>query len=248
MLYIMSKPLILLTSSSKQRTQGLMRLDDVAGHNYADAVLELGGVPAAVTNNDPKYAADFIAHADGIIFSGGEDVDPEFFDAEPHPDLGFVSRLRDAFELALYHAAKQKGIPILGVCRGIQLINIAEGGNLHQHVPALPGAISHAQHNIKGDNYHKVTLEPSSRLAKALDANSLRTNSFHHQAVAEVAPGFVATGRTADGVIEAIESSSEHFIMGVQWHPEMNFREDSQQLHVFKLLLDAVHSARTAVV
>ena len=248
MLLAMSKPLILLTSSSKQRTQGLMRLDDVSGHNYADAVLELGGIPAAVTNNDPKFAADFIAHADGIIFSGGEDVDPEFFDAETHPDLGLVSRLRDEFELALYRAAKQKGIPILGVCRGIQLINVAEGGTLHQHVPALEGAISHGQRNIKGDNYHKVTLEPSSLLATALGKESLRTNSFHHQAVADVAAGFVATGKTADGVIEAIEHTGEHFIVGVQWHPEMNFRDDNQQLTVFKLLLDAVENARTAVV
>jgi len=248
MLVAMSKPLILLTSSSKQRTQGLLRLDDVAGHNYADAVLELGGVPAAVTNNNPNYAADFIAHADGIIFSGGEDVDPEFFGHEPHPDLGMVSRLRDEFELALYEAAKQKGIPILGVCRGIQLINIAEGGTLHQHVPALEGTISHAQRNIKGDNYHKVMLEPASLLANALGKDSVRTNSFHHQSVAEVAPGFVATAKTADGVIEAIEHTGEQFITGVQWHPEMNFREDNQQLNVFKLLLDAVENSRAAVV
>ena len=93
-----------------------------------------------------------------------------------------------------------------------------------------------------------MTLEPASLLAKALGKTSLRTNSFHHQAVADVAPGFVATGRTADGVIEAIEHTGEHFIVGVQWHPEMNFRDDNQQLTVFKLLLDAVENTRTAVV
>jgi putative glutamine amidotransferase len=236
----MSKPLVLLTCASKQRTQGLLRLDDVAGHNYSDAVLEAGGLPLVVSNVPPHYAEAYIDRADAVIFSGGEDIDPEFFNADPHPNLGLISRIRDEFELELYRHAKAKGIPILGVCRGIQLINVAEGGGLHQHVPALDGAIAHGQRNIAGDNFHTVTLAEGSMLAEALGATTMRTNSFHHQAVSDLGQGLRVTGTTADGVIEAIEGTDEQFILGVQWHPEMNFRRDAKQHVIFQLLMDAV--------
>ncbi len=233
------RPKIFISTASSTREAGLKRFDSIGGLNYAEAVASLGGLPSFLPNLDPSLAKDYMANADGLLLSGGADFDPHLFNEAPHPELGRVGESRDLFEIAAYHAAKEKGIPILGICRGIQAINVAEGGSLHQHIPALENSHQHSQRTIDGSLFHKVTLEPSSALAQAFAASSIRTNSYHHQAIKDLAAGFKVVAKTADGIIEAIEHSSAA-ILGVQWHPEMSFARYPEQIAPFQVFMKAV--------
>lgn len=174
------------------------------------------------------------------MLSGGGDVDPRQFGQSPHPELGNVDEERDLFELALYHAAKLKGIPILGICRGIQVINIAEGGSLHQHLPALSGMQQHSQRNKDGTPVHAVRLEPNSTLAKHYGELSIRASSYHHQAIDKLGAELKATAWTEDGVIEAVEGTGDNFVLGVQWHPEMSFARYPEHLAPFRALIEKI--------
>ena len=178
--------------------------------------------------------------ADGLLLAGGADIDPMYFQQTPHPELGTVDESRDSFELALYQAAKTQHKPVLGICRGIQVINVAEGGSLHQHLPALESVMQHSQRNIDGSLFHEVVLEADSLLGRAYGRERIRTNSYHHQAVDALGDGLRVVGRTADGVIEALEGTGEHFVLATQWHPEMSYARYPQERVVFKTFIDAV--------
>ena len=158
---------ILISTSSAPRPLGLRRVDALTGLNYSEAVAQLGGLPLMVGNLAPELAEAYVEGADGLILTGGVDVDPSYFGAEPHPFLGLVDGPRDRFEMALYHAARAKGAPVLGVCRGHQLINVAAGGTLHQHLSTLGQTIQHEQVDVTGAPLHGVTLEPGSALTQA---------------------------------------------------------------------------------
>jgi putative glutamine amidotransferase len=233
------RPRIVLTTSTEFRDRGLRRNDTLTGQNYSEALVRAGGLPLLAANLDPALADKYAESADGILFTGGVDIDPGTFGRQPEPGLGRVDPQRDAFELALYRAARARGLPILGICRGIQLINVAEGGTLHQHLPALPQAIQHTQVDIAGIPSHTVSLEPASRLSKALGASELRANSYHHQAVDRLGDGLRAVGHTADGLIEAVEATGGSPMLGVQWHPEMSFARNPEHLLPFHLLIEA---------
>ncbi|MEZ4632884.1 MAG: gamma-glutamyl-gamma-aminobutyrate hydrolase family protein [Deinococcales bacterium] len=236
----LSMPKILISTSSVSREHGLKRIDVVGGFNYAEAILMAGGLPYFLANVSPKLAKAYIADCDGLLLSGGADYDPECYGEDPHPHLGSVGESRDQFELALYKAAKTKGIPVLGICRGIQSINVAEGGSLYQHVPDLAGSIQHGQQDIGGRPSHRVNLASDSLLAKAYGKLSLKTNSYHHQAVKDLGKDLRITARSADGIVEAVESTSQQFVLGLQWHPEMSFAEYSEHHLPFQLFVDAV--------
>ncbi|MDZ7704103.1 MAG: gamma-glutamyl-gamma-aminobutyrate hydrolase family protein [Trueperaceae bacterium] len=242
----MTRPTILLTMGSSFRNGDLRRLDVLTGHNYNEAIVKAGGLPLMVSNHAPDLAETYAQQVDGVVFSGGPDIDPSYFDADPHPDLGLVDRARDAFEIALYKAAKARGVPVLGVCRGIQLINVAEGGSLYQHVPAVEGAIQHDQRDPEGGLTHRVTLEEGSRFARALGRRDYRTNSYHHQAVERLGRDLEIVGRSGDGMVEIVEGTSDSFVLGVQWHPEMSFARYPEQLLPFTVFLDAVQAAQLA--
>jgi putative glutamine amidotransferase len=233
------RPRIVLTTSTEFRDRGLRRNDSLTGQNYSEALVLAGGLPLLAANLDPDLADSYAESADGVLFTGGVDIDPVNFGRQPEPGLGRVDPQRDAFELALYRAARTRGLPILGICRGIQLINVAEGGTLHQHLPALPQALQHTQVDIAGIPSHTVALEPSCRLAKAFGASELRANSYHHQAVDRLGDGLRAVGHTADGLIEAVEASDGSLVLGVQWHPEMSFARYREHLLPFHLLVEA---------
>jgi putative glutamine amidotransferase len=220
-------------------------MDSIGGLNYAEAISKLGGIPLFVPNLAADLAQDYLSHCDGLLLSGGADFDPALFAQDPHPDLGMVEESRDQFELALYHAAKAKSLPILGICRGIQAINIAEGGSLHQHLPALGHKLQHNQKNLDGSLSHLVKLEPSSHLAASFGKETVRTNSYHHQAIDKLGNALKAVAWTSDGIIEAVEGTAHNFVLGVQWHPEMSFERYPEHLAPFSLFMNAVKNPQT---
>jgi putative glutamine amidotransferase len=190
---------------------------------YIRSVLAAGGVPLVLS---PLMGASLAARAldgvDGLILTGGEDLDPAWYGATPSPLLDPPSRERDLFELALFASARQRGLPILGICRGIQLINVALGGTLYQDLPSeRPGPVRHRPDGARDLRSHQVRLQPESRAAGVLGAAELMVNSSHHQAIKDLASGLQATGWTEDGVIEAVETGREApWLLAVQWHPE----------------------------
>ena len=135
------------------------------------------------------------------------------------------------------------GKPVLGVCRGIQVINVAEGGSLHQHLPDVPGTGQHGQHDMRGAPLHPVRLEPGSRLAGAFGSLEIKANSYHHQAVDRVGANLKVVARAADGTVEAVEGTTGAPVLAVQWHPEMCFKEFPEHHAPFRLLLEAVRGA-----
>ena len=239
------RPRVLLSTGTSNRTTGLLREDALTGRNYSQAVAAAGGLPTMVAVLDPALAPAFAAGHDALLLTGGADVDPALFGAAPHPDLGSVDERRDAFELALYSAFRALGKPVLGICRGHQVINVAEGGTLHQHVPALPEAWQHDQRDLRGAPLHSVRLVAGSRLAEAFGTTDVRTNSYHHQAIAEVGAGLRPVAHAGDGLVEAVEERHGSWVLGVQWHPEMAFREHPEHAAPFRLLLAAVAFAGT---
>ena len=230
---------MLLSTSTVPRTTSLRRDDAMTGRNYSEAVVEAGGLPLMVANLDPALAAGYAKTADALLLTGGGDIDPARYGETPDRDLGSVDPERDAFELALYAAFREAGKPVLGVCRGCQVINVAHGGKLHQHLPSVDGTHQHDQRDLRGFPAHPVELEPGSRLAAAYGATRVRTNTYHHQAIATVGAGLRAVGHAGDGVVEAVESESGPLVVGVQWHPEMMFERFAEHLAPFEVLVRA---------
>jgi putative glutamine amidotransferase len=162
-----------------------------------------------------------ITGLDGIIFSGGYDIDPSLYNEQPLPQLGFVMKETDQYALRLVHEADKAAIPVFGICKGIQIINVAFGGTLYQDITSqIPGAILHSQKAPRYEPSHAITVEPDSFISNVLERRAL-VNSFHHQSVRKVAGGFTVTARSDDGVVECIERTGGTFICGVQFHPEM---------------------------
>ena len=189
---------------------------------YTEAVRSVGLRPFILPVLDPADADTMLDGMDGLVLTGGEDVDPRYYGAAPHPALGDVHQMRDAFELALVHAAHARKLPTLAICRGIQLVNVALGGTLVQDIASeLPGALSHEQLEAREARTHDVDIVPGSRLADALGATALQVNSMHHQAIARVANGLVVVARAPDGVIEGAEwGADDWWMLAAQWHPE----------------------------
>jgi putative glutamine amidotransferase len=195
---------------------------------YVQALLAAGGVPLIMSPlTGPSLAGRALDGVDGLILTGGEDMDPTWYGAEPSPLLSPPSRERDLFELALFAVARQRGLPILGICRGIQLINVGMGGTLFQDLPTeRPGAVNHRPEGPRDFRSHRVQLEAGSRAAAALGDTTVIVNSSHHQAIQQLAPGLRATGWTDDGLIEAAESGPDDpWLLAVQWHPEEMHRD-----------------------
>jgi putative glutamine amidotransferase len=195
---------------------------------YVTAVQRAGGLALLATPERHLADApdDLLDRIDGLILSGGHDMDPAFYGAEWHPATNHVDPLRDAFEIALTRRAAERDIPVLGICRGIQVINVAFGGTLHQHLPELYGHEDHRR--VPGsfdDADHDVRLAPDSLAALAAGELRHATKSHHHQGVDEIGDGLVVTGVSAiDELVEAVELPEHRFVLGVQWHPEADER------------------------
>ena len=224
----MSRPNIAITPSYNN---GFIRMRPT----YLNAVWAAGGIPSYVAyTTDPKKIAEYVAEFDGFLFAGGVDVHPRHYGEEIKFDSVEVFEARDDFELALYAAAKKSGKPILGICRGVQLINVAEGGSLYQHIDG------HSQEESGTVQTQKVLLEndtPLSRMANG--AESIMTNTFHHQAVKQIAPGFLPMAWSEEGICEGIYNPEHKFLMGVQWHPEIFWQNDETATNLFKEFIAA---------
>jgi len=241
----MNRPLIAVTCSSKYDLPwGLyappQRLDYLV-EGYVRCVELAGGLPVGLPlADDPDTAAAIVARTDGLILSGGPDIAPHRFNQEPKPGLGEVDHRMDETELAAARAAVELGKPVLGVCRGIQLLAAALGGDLYQDIPTeVPGALNHSQQADKAGLAHKVALQPGTRLHAIVGQDSLWVNSKHHQAVKTPPPGFVVSARSSDGLIEALERPEGPFLMAVQWHPEGTCHRDRSSLKIFQALIEA---------
>jgi putative glutamine amidotransferase len=211
---------------------------------YVRSVLAAGGVPLVLSPLlGPSFAARALDGADGLLLTGGEDMDPALYGAQPSPHLNPPSRERDLFELALFAVARQRELPVLGICRGIQLINVGLGGTLYQDLPSeRPGPVAHDAGTARDARSHGVELKPGSRAAAALGGTSFTVNSFHHQAVDRLADGLIASGWSADGLIEAVESPADApWLLAVQWHPEeMHADVRAPERGLFRSLIQAV--------
>jgi putative glutamine amidotransferase len=212
-------PVIGLTTYREQAAWGVWhQRADLLPAQYAGAVESVGGVPLLLPPVSAAGAAEaVVARLHGLVISGGADVDPARYGAEPHPRTAGWRPDRDAWELALLDAAAAAGLPVLGVCRGMQLMAVHAGGVLDQHTPDLVG---HDEHSPGGDAFGTVSVatEPGSRLA-TLVGDTVTVSCHHHQSVRS-APGFRAVATAADGTLEAIEAPTERFCVAVQWHPE----------------------------
>jgi putative glutamine amidotransferase len=217
---------------------------------YVRSVVGAGGVPLVLSPLlGPSLAGRALDGMDGLLLTGGEDMHPAWYGQEPSPLLYPPSRERDLFELALFAVARQRDLPILGICRGIQLINVAMGGTLYQDLPSeRPGAVGHDPGGPRDARTHPVRLAPGSRAAHVLGDTTLSVNSFHHQAVARLAEGLIASGWTEDGVIEAVETpAGAPWLLAVQWHPEeMHAEAVAPERGLFRGLIDAAESGPLA--
>lgn len=213
-------------------------------HAYLSAIQQAGGAPLLFPSLDVHLAdpGRLLDRVDGLFLSGGRDIDAELYGNEPHPSNDEPLRLRDELEIALTHVARERAMPIFGACRGMQLLNVALGGTLEQH---LGDRVDLAPHrDVYGvHTAHPVSIAPGSLLRSITHDEEFEISSHHHQAVDRLGQGLVAAATAPDGVIEAIESTDGAFCLGVQWHPEE--RLDPEGIALIRAFVDACR-ARTA--
>lgn len=208
-----------------------------ADFDYVEGVARAGGIPV-VLPAIAETAEEVARRIDGLLLCGGSDLDPGYYGEEPIPELGVTLPERDAFEMALLDHALRRGTPVFGICRGLQLLNVALGGTLYQDLPSQlgNGSIAHRQQMPKWQWTHEVEVDGGSSVAKIMESTELRVNSYHHQGIKDLAEPLLATARASDGVIEAVESPSlsEHWLVGVQWHAEAMRDVGSEHRNLFE--------------
>jgi putative glutamine amidotransferase len=232
------KPIIGVTSSKElgKEKYHIQQAD-------TEAIIQAGGLPIMLPHLTNEDDIDQIAERiDGLYATGGYDVDPTLFGEEPHPNLGTVIPSRDAFELALIQKVLELDKPILGVCRGTQILNVAVGGDMYQDIPTqIEGnVLQHQQKAPSEHGSHFVDVKEGSLLHRLTESEKLKVNSRHHQANRSVPESFLISGTASDGVVEAIESKEHHFVLGLQWHPEnMAVASDIPSQKIFKGFIEA---------
>jgi putative glutamine amidotransferase len=211
--------------------------------DYVESVRRAGGEPVVLSNTDDPVQA--LALVDGLLLTGGLDVDPALYGETPH-ETTEVATERDRFEVPLTQAAIDRDVPLFAICRGVQVLNVAAGGSLVQDIPsAITSDLNHAIDVPKDHVAHQIHVRPGTRLASALgqaaDVDTCPVNSRHHQSVARVAPSFVVSAASPDGVVEAIERPASAFCVGVQWHPE-NFWRTGEFAGLFAAFVKAART------
>jgi putative glutamine amidotransferase len=218
----MSYPVIGITTMRRVNQAG-MPLSSVA-EAYVEVLLEAGASPLLIPNALSKQAlSDVYSRLDGVLFSGGGDIEPGAFRGENHPTVNGVEVDRDQLEIHLLQKLVEDGKPLLGICRGLQLVNVALGGSLFTDIADLvPGAAKHDYYPGWERDYlaHSIQVVDGTQLAGILGEQVIRVNSFHHQAVRELGAGLIPTAYSPDGILEGIELIDHPFALAVQWHPE----------------------------
>jgi putative glutamine amidotransferase len=245
------RPLIGVFTSERHAGQlaTLQRCDESApatelrlGMPYLRAIEQGGGIPVVLAPETPAAAEAVLDRLDGLCLAGGPDLDPLAYGAgDRHERLGPTDRVVDAAEVALARGADARNMPLLGICRGLQAMNVARGGTLHQHVD------EHRQTTPATEALHTVDVVAGSLLACLTAASVLDVNSFHHQAACALGAGLAASATAADGTVEALEDRSRHFFLAVQWHAE-GMVERPEQLALFAALAEAAAAPRLALV
>jgi putative glutamine amidotransferase len=230
------RPLVIVSADCDNESSDSIKLQaDYARAVYAAGGLPLVAVPSMECGDTTEAVAELCSLARGLVLTGGPDILPGLFGEEPHPKLGSVNPVRDQFELALARAAMQADLPTLAICRGMQILNVAAGGGLIQDIEScVPGAHAHRMAAPRWLPTHSISVVPGSILCRVFGRDSAMVNSFHHQAVHPVAPGFEVAARAGDGVVEAIEKAESRFMVGVQWHPEALAGRSPEALNLFR--------------
>ncbi len=238
------QPVIGLTSRAiLLRAAGQERPVETVARAYVDALEAEGALvfllpsPAA-----PERAEEYAARLDGVLLTGGDDPHPHLFGEEAHPAIERVDSRRDRFEIALVRAARRRALPLFGVCRGVQLLNIALGGDIYQDIgDQTDGSICHSQRTLGDEAWHMVEVAGESRLAGHLGTRRIPVNSFHHQACRRPGEGLVVSATATDGIVEALEDPAHPFFLGVQWHPEIG--PDAASRSLFSAFVQAARDA-----
>lgn len=229
----MTQPHVIGITTFDQNEQGHYHL---AG-TYVEAVRLAGGLPVLLPPKEPTPSA-ILEFVDGLIFSGGGDLDPATYNGSLHPTISTVDPKRDAFELTLARLALKTDIPILGICRGIGVLSVASGGSLITHIPDEFGErVAHSGKSTQTVE-HLVRIEPQSHLAKVVGSTKVAVVSGHHQAVCTAPPGWRVAAYAFDGVIEALEHEHHPWAIALQWHPELAIKDRLQQ-RIFQALVEA---------
>jgi putative glutamine amidotransferase len=243
------KPLIGITCS---RTVGgawgqysLGHFMDYIYEEYCQAILSCGGAPVIIpVTQDTETFKTVFDRLDGLLLSGGPDVNPKFYGEQPLPTLGEVDEGLDQLEMEAARFAFRKNLPILGICRGIQVLSVSQGGALYQDIPSqVRDSIGHAQKADKSVLTHSIRIERGSRLYNIFKKKEIWVNGKHHQAIKDLAKGFVISAYATDGIIEAIEYPSKKFVIGVQWHPEGTWENDVYSKRLFRAFVQAATGA-----
>ncbi len=244
------KPLIGILANLLTVQEGLFPGQErvYVNREYVDSLVKAGAVPVLLpilTDEEAIYTQ--VGLVDGILLSGGYDIHPLFYGEEPHKLLDFVCPERDEYEIKVTKIAYELHKPLLGICRGLQLINVAFGGTLYQDLSQCQPK-SELQHSQKANMYvasHTVDIAHHTQLYRIFGKESIRTNSFHHQAIKKIAPGCIVSATARDGIIEGIERIDRSFIIGVQWHPEMMICKHVEMLKLFQAFVLAAQSYRS---
>jgi putative glutamine amidotransferase len=234
------KPRIAITASPMTHDN---RLGCKVNRSYVDAVVRAGAIPLLVPVLAPALSVQALMGLDGLLLTGGGDVSPSCYGEEPVSEVYGVNTDRDQWELALVAAAQRVGLPILGVCRGAQILNVATGGTLVQHLPDV-SVEPHGLRIRESEEVHPVGIDPDSLLATVVGTEQLGVNSLHHQALALVGTGLRAVAWAPDGIIEAVEGADHEPILAVQWHPEL-MSDHPRHQKLFNWLVEAASSSST---
>lgn len=239
------KPIIGISAFPRvvETATGLTLLHTASRH-YVEGVVRAGGVPVVLPVVLPSDVEALLSAVDGLLITGGGDLAPSRYHAKPVAETTNVDPARDAFDLRLLEVAIAAEVPVLATCRGMQVLNVALGGSLLQHVPSVSGT-DHDRIDRWHEGVHIVTIDPDSHLAEALGCTQVNVNSLHHQAVADAAQGTRPVAWAPDGTIEAIELPGSPHVVAVQWHPEL-LEDAPEQLGLFRQLVEQAAARRAA--
>ncbi len=231
------------TVASAVKRWPMRRSFDYLKREYHQAVIASGGIPILLPNiKESDLIKSLLGTIDGLLLTGGGDLDPKFYGAKPHKSLTVLTENRDAFELEIIKRALEKNMPMLGICRGHQALNVVLGGTLHQDLSLLTGKIlKHSDKGQTGAVFHKVVIESKSILHRIIGQETIETNSSHHQVVDKPGQGLRISAYASDGLIEGLEHHEYDFVVSVQWHPEGIYRRTHSK-RLFDALIEAASS------